>query len=46
MKHKIGDLVPYGVEHYNVVGLDLDGQRYYLEQRRVMRWKNLEIESG
>jgi hypothetical protein len=31
MKHKIGESVPYGTEHYMVVGIDEAARRYYLE---------------
>ena len=31
MKHKIGDLVEYEAEHYNVVGINENEQKYYLE---------------
>ena len=31
MRHKIGDLVQYGAEHYIVVGISEDTQQYCLE---------------
>lgn len=31
MKHRLGDLIAYGAEHYNVVGISEDTRQYCLE---------------
>jgi hypothetical protein len=31
MKYKVGDLVVFGVDNYNVVGINPDTRQYYLE---------------